>query len=116
MWVKDENGRLPIEVANQKNLGWNEGMKILLDATVASDKYNRSPLVIACKYGLKCRNGLSVVFKEEKSDARRELQMTETTSGLFPALLLASRVESDVQGIYELVKCDPSICLNHSFS
>lgn len=115
IWIKDGNGQLPIEVANQKNLGWNEGIKILLDATVASDKYKRSSLVIACTYGLKWRNGLSVVFEEEKSDAKRELQMTDTTSGLFPALLLASHVDSDLQGIYELVKSEPSICLNHSF-
>ena len=115
MWIKDDNGQLPIEVANQKNLGWNESIKILLDATVASDKYKRSPLVIACTYGLKWRNGLSVVFEEEDSDAKRELQMTDATSGLFPALLLASRDDSDVQGIYELVKSEPSICLKHSF-
>lgn len=107
--VRDRKGKLPIEVAYDVNLGWENGMKELLKATVSSDEYSRSMLVLLCTFGFQWKNGgiLEKIVMEECSGD--ELCKVDKVSGLYPALIAASNGKSNLDAVYKLIRQEPCI-------
>lgn len=107
--IRDSNDELPIEVAVKKNLKWDDGLKDILEITVASDKYERSALMLSCTYGLKWNNGMDQIVNCRCYDDD-ELYKVDAVYGLYPVLLLATCENAELQGIFELVREAPFIC------
>jgi hypothetical protein len=130
MYMRDKNGKVPIEVAYDVDLGWENGMKELLRATVSSDEYSRSMLVLSCTYGFKWKNGgtLEKIVTEECSGG--ELCKIDKVSGLYPALIAASTTAtrngrnkknkeektSNLDAVYKLIRQEPYILFSTKLS
>eukprot|EP00557_Chaetoceros_sp_GSL56_P001151 CAMPEP_0176488708 /NCGR_PEP_ID=MMETSP0200_2-20121128/6864_1 /TAXON_ID=947934 /ORGANISM="Chaetoceros sp., Strain GSL56" /LENGTH=299 /DNA_ID=CAMNT_0017885731 /DNA_START=428 /DNA_END=1327 /DNA_ORIENTATION=- len=107
--MKDSNGKLPIDVAYEVDLGWENGMKELLDATVSLDEHSRSMLVLSCTHGFKWKNKgiLEKIVAEECSGD--EFCKVDKVSGLYPALIAASNEKSNLDAVYKLIRQQPCI-------
>ena len=100
--VKDSRGRYPIDVANELELGWDKGMKEIVDTFAYAQGIN--PVIMSAKYGLTWENSMkNVVGKSEIGI----IQGKEEISGLYPFMLAGVGMKYDLGSIFKLIQRSP---------
>ncbi len=103
--IKDSMDRYPIDVAIKLGLGWDEGMKEIVQKFASVKRSN--PVNICAKHGLAWKNGMKNVVEESKIEA---IQEQDRVSRLYPFMLAAaadSRMKCDLGSIFHLIKRSP---------
>jgi hypothetical protein len=103
--TRDSMGRLPIEVAVQQNLKWENGMRCLLFAY--AQKEQRSATHVAADHGVTWENGMSNLLLN--SEEYYHVEHEDPGTGLYPFMLAASGEGSDLRTIYELLRISPGL-------
>ena len=103
----DRIGRYPIEVAFQESLGWREGLKLIVEATVAAQRQKWCPSRIlnsAAWYGLKWKNHM-----KELAEANVEEIMNgyDDLTGLHLFMIAAMGENNDLSAIYGVMRMSP---------
>jgi ankyrin repeat protein len=102
----DSLGRLPIQVAVEKDLKWNEGVKVLVHAT--ADHNNVHPIIVAAAHGVKWENGMQFIVQNNLNT----LDSVDPSTNLYPFALAAAGNESDLTSIYKLVRCSVDLAIS----
>ena len=88
--IKDSRGRYPIDVANELELGWDKGMKEIVDTFAYAQGIN--PVIMSAKYGLTWENSMKNVVEESEIGI---IQGKEEFSGLYPFMLAGVGMKYD---------------------
>jgi hypothetical protein len=100
-WTKltrDSTGRLPIQLAVETGLSWDQGIELLVHNT--STHPDILPIHTAARYGLKWENGMKDIVEDDLSS----LEIADPTTNLYPFALAASTSEYDFTSVYELIR------------
>ena len=100
-WAKltrDSTGRLPIQLAVETGLTWDQGIELLVHNT--STHPDILPIHTAATYGLKWENGMKDIVEDDLPS----LGIADPTTNLYPFALAASTNENDLTSIYELIR------------
>ena len=101
MNIRDSVGRLPIDIAIQEKLRWNEGMKQIVEKTAINEE--RSVISVAAQYGLGWANGIEEIIKGENSNL---IKCKDHSTGLYPFMLAASGKNCDLDAVFNLLHPD----------
>lgn len=106
MLVKDSHNRYPIDVAVEKGLQWENGMKEIFDKFTSIQKETvQNKLLVAIRHGVKWDQGIKYILEESKVHISKADKMTN----LYPFMLAASGQKCDLDSVFNLTKANPHL-------
>ena len=102
--IKDSMGGYPIDVAVAVELGWDKGMKEIVNA-FASEQ-GSSPVIVCAKHGVTWENGMKNVLEENEIGM---LQEQEKGSGLYPFMLAGMEKNYVLESVFHLIRRSPGV-------
>jgi len=104
---EDSRGLLPIEFAIQHGLDWDNGVKDIFWAVVASLIPEYTPIHIGALVGLNWEIGMEILLDGNES----ELDKIEPSTQLYPFAYVAS-INSDLTSVYEMLRRRPDVMMS----
>ena len=102
--MKDSHNRHPIDVAVEKGLPWENGMKAILDKFTAMQQgAAQSKLLVAIRHGVKWDQGIKYILEESKES----VSDVDKMSNLYAFMLAASGQKCDLDSVFNLIKENP---------
>ncbi len=117
--TRDSFGKLPIDIAVEYGLSWDDGMESIVEAMtlalVSSEQQQQTTtsLNVCLKYGVQWENGTRIVL--ENSDMEQVLKTPDASTGLYPFMMAAAVTVDggdygyDLDTIFNLMKPCPHL-------
>ena len=105
----DSLGRYPIEVAFDKDLKWNEGLREVVEVTTTAQQYGGPSIYTAARYGLKWSNHMKELGEDNVDEV---VDGYDSLTGLRLFMVAAMGDRHDLSGIYGLIRMSPNEKLN----
>ena len=103
----DHLARYPIEVAFQTNLGWSEGLQLIVEAT-AREQLHPSIIYSAARHGLKWTYQMNKLLLAE-TNKDETINGNDSSTGLRLFMVAAMGDCHDLSSIYGIMKLSPEI-------
>ena len=104
--VKDSHNRYPIDVAVDKGLQWEDGMKEIFDKFTSTQQDTvQNKLLAAIRHGVKWDQGLKYILKE----SRVHVSDVDKMTNLYPFMLAASEQKCDLDSVFSLIQVNPQL-------
>ena len=104
--VKDSHNRYPIDVAVEKSLPWEDGMKEIFEKfTSIQQDTVQNKLLVAIRHGVKWDQGLKYILKESKV----HVSHVDKITNLYPFMLAASEEKCDLDSLFNLIQANPHL-------
>ena len=103
----DSFNRNPILVAIENDLGWNEGLQQVVEATAAAQKQQKS-IYTAAKYGLEWNHHMKELT-EQNADIL--IDGCDGLTGLRLFMVAAMGAHYDLSAIYSMIRMSPEMCI-----
>jgi hypothetical protein len=97
IFTRNSMGQLPLEVAIDFDLKWDEGIEVFVDAYL---RFGMSPILLGTAHGLKWENGMKHIVERDAT----KLDTIDPTTNLYPFQLAAAGYKNDLSSIYELMR------------
>ena len=91
-------GYSPLQIAIRESVAWDQGLRSIFEAFTSAIK--RPRLNMGCEYGLQWSNGMKEVMETNKES----IGVYDEVTGLYPFMLAAAGVSSDVNVIFETMR------------
>ncbi len=121
--TRDSFGKLPIDVATEYGLSWDDGLKQIVEAMTSSASAEHiTPLNVCVKHGVQWENGTRIVLENTNSDEQVLLETPDASTGLYPFMMAAAVAVDggdygyDLDTIFNLMKETPQLVKLSQFS